>query len=235
MLLTKLVLAHLLGDFLLQPNSWVEAKGRMRIKAWQLYLHTLLHFLLPMLFIWEVAFIKWAFLLALSHFIVDVMKLYLQNSQTKRRWFFIDQIIHLVIIIVIWIFSQGLLFHPSDLFNERSVLLLTLLYALTQPASVMVKLLISRWSPSGAAIGSNSLENAGKYIGMLERLFVFVFVISGNWQAIGFLVAAKSVFRFGDLKESKERKLTEYVLIGTLLSFGIAMLAGIVYFWIINK
>jgi hypothetical protein len=62
---------------------------------------------------------------------------------------------------------------------------------------------------------------------MLERLFVFTFVITGNWEAIGFLLAAKSVFRFGDLKESKDRKLTEYILIGTLLSFGIAILIGV--------
>jgi hypothetical protein len=41
-------------------------------------------------------------------------------------------------------------------------------------------------------------------------------------------LAAKSVFRFGDLKESKDRKLTEYILIGTLLSFGIAIASGIV-------
>jgi len=39
-------------------------------------------------------------------------------------------------------------------------------------------------------------------------------------------LAAKSIFRFGDLKEAKDRKLTEYVLVGTLLSFGIALLVG---------
>jgi hypothetical protein len=53
-------------------------------------------------------------------------------------------------------------------------------------------------------------------------------VILGRWEAIGFLLAAKSVFRFGDLKESKDRKLTEYILIGTLLSFGVAILIGII-------
>jgi hypothetical protein len=58
---------------------------------------------------------------------------------------------------------------------------------------------------------------------------VFAFVVSNNWEAVGFLLAAKSVFRFGDLKESKDRKLTEYVLIGTLLSFGIALFLGILF------
>jgi hypothetical protein len=46
---------------------------------------------------------------------------------------------------------------------------------------------------------------------------------------VGFLITAKSVFRFGNLKESKDRQLTEYILIGTLLSFGIAIITGIIY------
>ncbi|MFT6112741.1 MAG: hypothetical protein ACJA19_001402 [Bacteroidia bacterium] len=74
-----------------------------------------------------------------------------------------------------------------------------------------------------------SLKGAGNYIGVLERLFVFTFVVLGHWSAIGFLIAAKSAFRFGDLSEAKNRKLTEYMLIGTLLSFGLALLFGILY------
>lgn len=138
-------------------------------------------------------------------------------------------------IIAVWMFSQGVSFQFFNMFNERNLLFFTVVYALTQPTSIVVKFLISRWTPSEVASASEifesseSLENAGKYIGIMERLFVFGFVVSGNWQAIGFLLAAKSVFRFGNLKESKERKLTEYVLIGTLLSFGLAMLAGVIY------
>jgi hypothetical protein len=49
-----------------------------------------------------------------------------------------------------------------------------------------------------------------------------------NLKPLVFLLAAKSIFRFGDLKKVKDRKLTEYVLIGTLLSFGIAILVGLI-------
>lgn len=82
---------------------------------------------------------------------------------------------------------------------------------------------MSNWSKSLNDNNDASLASAGKYIGILERLFIFTFILTGNWGAIGFLLAAKSVFRFGDLRESKDRKLTEYILIGTLLSFGIAV------------
>lgn len=71
-----------------------------------------------------------------------------------------------------------------------------------------------------------SLQNAGNYIGILERLLVFGFIITHRFEITGFLLAAKSIFRFGDLKEATDIKLTEYVLIGTFLSFGIALFTG---------
>src|SRR5690606_25230358 len=98
---------------------------------------------------------------------------------------------------------------------------------LTVPASVLVKILISGWAPKTEDDKNDSLQNAGKYIGILERLFVFAFILTDHWEGIGFMLAAKSIFRFGDLKESKDRKLTEYVMIGTLLSFGMAILVGL--------
>ena len=97
---------------------------------------------------------------------------------------------------------------------------------LTKPTSIIIKNIISIWTPENKT-KDNSLQNAGNYIGILERLFVFCFILIGHFEAIGFLLAAKSIFRFGDLKEAKDRKLTEYVLIGTLLSFGVALLIGL--------
>jgi hypothetical protein len=229
MILIKLILAHLIGDFLLQPGSWVKAKEKFKLGAWQLYAHTTIHFALIMLLIYDIHFLKWAVLLTIMHFIADVIKIYFQNKKTKRVWFFTDQVFHFIFIIIIWIWSQEipLIINKPD--YDKYLLLITLLYAITQPTSVIIKLIISKWSPGNKGGKPDSLENAGNFIGILERLFVFGFVATGNWEAIGFLLAAKSVFRFGDLKEAKDRMLTEYVLIGTLLSFGIAFLAGLIF------
>ncbi|MPL93513.1 hypothetical protein SDC9_39645 [bioreactor metagenome] len=87
---------------------------------------------------------------------------------------------------------------------------------------------MSNWTEVLNKNRDESLQNAGKYIGILERLLVFLFIVTNHWEAIGFLLVAKSVFRFGDLKESKDRKLTEYILIGTHISFGIAIVAGLI-------
>ena len=132
-------------------------------------------------------------------------------------------------IVLVWSWSQAISLVSGITQNEELLLLITCIYALTQPVSVIVQKIIFRWKPDINLDNPESLTNAGKYIGILERLFVFTFIVTGNWDAIGFLLAAKSVFRFGDLKESKDRKLTEYMLIGTLLSFGFAILTGIIY------
>ena len=69
---------------------------------------------------------------------------------------------------------------------------------------------------------------------MLERLFIFSFIILNYWEGIGFLLAAKSVFRFGDLSKTEDRNLTEYILIGTLLSFGLAIATAVGYKYLIE-
>jgi hypothetical protein len=56
---------------------------------------------------------------------------------------------------------------------------------------------------------------------------VLTFVLNLQFSAIGFMLAAKSVFRFGDLKDSKDHKKTEYIIIGTFLSFMMSILTGI--------
>jgi hypothetical protein len=68
------------------------------------------------------------------------------------------------------------------------------------------------------------LAKGGMVIGQLERGLIFLFVLIGQPGAVGFLIAAKSVFRFGEL--TKSRKEAEYILIGTLMSFGWGLLAA---------
>jgi hypothetical protein len=133
-----------------------------------------------------------------------------------------------------YICQNGIYRTAASLFNEIDILLITLIVFLTFPGAIFIKMFIAKWSPGKGDQKDESLMEAGKYIGILERLFVFAFVILGHWEAIGFLLAAKSIFRFGDLKESKDRKLTEYMLIGTLISFGIAILAGLSYLYLCN-
>lgn len=228
-ILLKLFLAHLVGDFLLQPASWVKAKEGKKLTAWQLYVHSLLHGLLVLLFLWNFQLWKYAAIVCIVHFVIDSLKLILQNADNRRLLFFMDQALHFVIIYLIWLWFEGKPFPVYIFQNKGFLLLLTGIVFLTSPVSFGVKIFISKWTPEPQGQDSDSLQSAGKYIGFFERLLVFIFIIINQWAAVGFLLAAKSIFRFGDLKEAKDRKLTEYVLIGTLLSFGTAIFMALLF------
>ena len=71
------------------------------------------------------------------------------------------------------------------------------------------------------------LTQGGQYIGWLERFLVMLFLSMDQPNGIGFLIAAKSMLRFSEIKEPGQRKVAEYVIIGTFLSFGWALLVSL--------
>lgn len=72
--------------------------------------------------------------------------------------------------------------------------------------------------------------NAGALIGTVERWLILIFVCMQRYEALGLLIAAKSIIRFGD---SQIRK-SEYVLAGTLLSIFIAVVMGLAVYCYTN-
>ena len=227
-LFTKLLLAHLLGDFLLQPVKWVVHKEANKIASKYLYFHILIHFGLIMLFLWDMELWWWAVIIALSHYVIDLLKIYTNPYfRNKAIPFFVDQVLHLVVLYCC-AFNSDLIGHTVGVFREMNWPLVTAVVFVSYPSAIIMAKLLEGMSHR-IALDHKSLPNAGKYIGIIERLFVLIFIILGRWEAIGLLITAKSVFRFNDLKESNSRKLTEYILIGTLLSFGLAILTGLFY------
>ena len=229
MIFIQLILAHLLGDFILQPNSWVAEKEDKKLNSKYLYLHVLIHTVLSLIFLWDLQLWWVAVLVGITHFMIDAAKLIFQNVKTKKRWFFIDQLLHVLVIAGVSFYFREFSF--EFLQDQEFLKVIMAALFLTTPASIFIKILLSSWTPAPDGpntIQTESLSSAGKYIGILERLLVFTFIMVNHWEGVGFMVAAKSVFRFSDLAQAKQRKLTEYVLIGTLLSFGLAVLTGII-------
>ncbi|MCZ4222725.1 DUF3307 domain-containing protein [Pedobacter rhodius] len=225
--LIKIIIAHLIGDFFLQPASWVKDKERKKLKSGKLYLHVLIHVVL--IFIIFMSFNAWKIALSIGvlHLMIDALKSILQTKKNARILFFIDQILHFSSIVLVWhIFYKGYL-NISFINETKTWILLSGGLFLTMPTSIIMKVIIAKWLPESDDESPKSLQNAGKYIGILERVLIFVFILTNHFEAVGFLLAAKSIFRFGDLKEAHDLKLTEYVLIGTLLSFGIAIVVSL--------
>jgi hypothetical protein len=94
-------------------------------------------------------------------------------------------------------------------------------------ANLLLRLILGRLQlkPGGSQAAIDASEYArGRVIGLLERVLIYFFVLHGQFGAVGFTLAAKGFTRF---KELDNRGFAEYVLIGTLLSSGLAMLTAV--------
>jgi len=237
LLALQLLLAHFVGDFVLQPTKWVDDKLQKKGRSKYLYFHVGVHLLLLLLFL-QFQHLGAIAVIVVLHYLIDLGKLTFTNPKNYRWLFVVDQVLHLLVLagVLYWIEPYQIPF--ADLFQEKNLLLITFLVFVTFVSGIVMRMLLAPYIDEIAKDDEpgegGSLKNAGTYIGMLERLFVFGFILMQQWAAIGLLIAAKSVFRFGDLNKGKNRKLTEYVLIGTLLSFGLAILSGMFYMYLAN-
>ena len=72
---------------------------------------------------------------------------------------------------------------------------------------------------------TSQLENAGMYIGWLERFVVLTSLVLQSPATVGLILTAKSIARYPELKSVR---FAEYFLIGTLLSVTLGILGGLV-------
>jgi hypothetical protein len=225
-ILIKLLLAHFVNDFTLQPNSWVKDKLENKYRSIKLYIHSFGAGLLAYIFVghWD----NWLLpvIIMTSHAIIDNIKLSL-GLKHHARWFMLDQLAHLLVLLFVWIVmfcdNYALTNYIKYILTNYTILKITLGYFICVfPSGKIIEVLTQNWRTKIHSDGY-SLDNAGKYIGMFERALILTFILLQQYTAIGFLIGAKSILRFGE----KERKQMEYVLIGTLISFSIALLIGI--------
>jgi hypothetical protein len=93
---------------------------------------------------------------------------------------------------------------------------------LTLPANWVVRNVL-RLARHDAPQGQN---RAGRWIGVLERLLIYVLVLIGAAAAAGLVVAAKSILRFPEISGKPATIDPEYVLIGSLASWFLAFSLG---------
>lgn len=217
-------IAHLLSDYYFQSDDSAKEKNRNGFKSKFIWKHTLITFLCSWILSFDINFVFCALGISIFHYIIDGCKAKLNTSKYS---FFVDQIMHLIVIFVfVWLFQKY--FDSNKIISitlDNKYLLAILGYiACMKPANIFIHETIKISNIKSISNTDTELENAGKLIGSLERILVLTFVIIGKLEVVGFLIAAKSILRYKDTDTIK----TEYVLIGTMLSFGLAMIAGLI-------
>ena len=222
--LIKLFLAHLLTDFILQPKSWIISRKTKHFASVELYMHGLLTGMAAWIFTgwqyWPVALF-----IFITHTLIDAWKSY---KPEKAKYFLIDQLLHILMISVCWCFvfyhneSIIQIWNRTHIANDTWAIITAVIF-LTSPAGITIGQLTKVWRDK--IDNPASLANAGKWIGMIERIIVLILVMVGQFSAISLLIAAKGIIRFNE-KDRPEVK-TEYLVIGTLMSIGIAIITGI--------
>ena len=233
-LLVTLVFGHILGDFLFQTTKDVQNKHKFKI----LLKHSatvgfLSYVVTGVPGCWPIMV-----LVAAAHFLIDLGK-----AIAKRFWqeqelflFFLDQAAHLLSMVLI---SWALLgYCPSmcskvwwsdkiGLWYLKAVITIGgFILSVRAGAMIMemaVRPFLLQLKRDGFA-PRNGLENGGRFIGQLERALIYLFILAGQPGATGFLIAAKSILRFGEIKDGENRMEAEYIIIGTLMSFFLGLL-----------
>lgn len=215
---------HLLADFWLQPTSWVSHKNENGWKSKKLILHTVIASILPVVFTLELKVWWFIPIIFLTHYLIDVVK----SIVKQTIWVFLaDQFLHIVILWILAMFFTEITITESFLHFW--------IYAcgfilITNPLGILTGMFLK----SVTKAQSNTVQlNASAWIGIFERILIVIFVSTGQIQAIGFLVAAKSVFRFSEIQQDGNQK-AEYFLLGTLVSFTLAIVVGLGINWLLK-
>lgn len=237
LILLKLLASHVIADFFLQFDWLCKGKREEGLHGVVFQaMHALIHAACAYLLVgdWRGWIIP--LVIFITHIIIDIAKV--KWFATSTIAFLIDQLAHIVVILGLWwalYAHQGIgLTWVEGIARSSTFWAILIGYLLVlKPSSLLIGMFIKGWTPSNG-MQAQGMPNAGKWIGYIERVLILTFVITGNIEAVGFLLAAKSIFRFGDLNKAREIKITEYVLLGTLASFSIALLIGFAIIRIIH-
>lgn len=235
-----LLLAHLVGDFVVQRKAIIEGKREGRAVAllehggWHLACLILAWLLFaPSGLAPGMVAAAFAAIVAL-HLGVDWLK-YRLGGNHRLLAFVIDQAIHLAVLALAAWWLAG---RPDWLASMAGVWRLSaglVGWMLVAYLVVVVvcgwfnRLLLASLLPDGDEAG-DGLVRAGLYIGWLERFLMFSAFLAQAWAAIGLVLAAKSVFRFDSMRE--QRTHAEYFVIGTLLSTSEVVAFGLFFQWL---
>jgi hypothetical protein len=216
-LFLPMLAGHLIADFWLQPASWIGSKREKGWKSKYLLFHAALASILPVLFTLEAGLWWFIPVIFVTHYIIDLLK---SKTTDNLLFFLIDQILHIAILLALATFATDAVL-PESL--TKFWIYAAGFVIVTTPAGILIGKFLQ---PITRTESKPFKANASAWIGIVERILILIFILLEQYQAIGFLVAAKSIFRFSEIQKEGNPK-AEYFLLGTLASFLVAVVVGI--------
>lgn len=236
-LIFNLFFAHIVADFYLQSDESCQRKDEEGFQGIEHYKHTMWVFVLSLLSMFCCNAWWLATMIAVAHLLIDLMKSNLQRccKTNGNLWFFIgDQLLHIIVIgVAAYIWLQYNDWQEFDWLMQcppKYVLLATAMMLAHKPSNILLNLIIKYYEvpvpQDNQQDGSeeHGVFHSGALIGTLERVLMIVLIVMSQYEAIGFLIAAKSILRFSSVNESEK---SEYVVAGTFISFCIAVVLGL--------
>jgi hypothetical protein len=232
LILFQWIFAHLLADFGLQTKKMIQHKIKLKARSWILYGHCLLHGALIYLFSPDKTIWLIPVTVSITHFFIDLWKLHRRDNAFA---FIADQFMHMLVLTILWLmYYQSTGWWQTQLAALGSNINIWIIISgymfIIFPLAYVLGYATAKWRNEVETFITGSpvsLSEAGRWIGIFERILVYTFVITNHFEGIGFLIAAKSILRFSDIKSNTIRKEAEYVLIGTLMSFASSILIGL--------
>ena len=224
-----LIAAHLIVDFFLCDDV------RLPGNRWFRFLHAIAHASCSYILLQE--WTNWLIpaLVLVVHFVIDSVPWYRSKPATE---FVINQIAHVISLwLLVWLWQRFTGISGFSGIGYETIIILAGFIATVRGVACYIGRFAApliaelRKDNKGNTPRFEGLRNGGKLIGELERSLIFLLVFIDQPMGIGFLVAAKSILRF---EEAKNQKLAEYVLIGTLLSFLLAIVMAMLTRWAMN-
>lgn len=226
--LIPLLTAHFLADFILQTDEDVKKKQSPFVFGKHIVLVTLLSFLL--VGDWNNYLIPLVILI--THSIIDMLKKSIKKDTLLI--FSVDQAAHYLVILLISFYIQNKVFQETskmfwyNSFGDTYIKLLVIAIAMiviTKFSSILISYIIRPFQVKIFKSENNNKDEikTGRIIGYLERIIILVLFLAELPAVVGFLITAKSILRYAEIKNERDKVMVEYVLIGTLLSFSIGI------------
>jgi len=218
---TILFIGHLLGDYYFQSQDMTNRKDedrRVMLKHGRRYLYVTA---IPFLLFFCASSFRWQLLILIvpfSHFGLDFLKAELKKKYERlkdfeRALFVTDQILHILIIgIIAYIYAihvgvaySGISIWFGGIYENlqlavpyQNLIYLTCLFLfLGKPSNIIIEKIIKTNKTE-----DSKQKNIMRLIGIFERYLVVILVILQQYTAIAFVLTAKSIVRFEEIKKS---------------------------------